>query len=139
MQKRHGIILAVIGYIVFFFCLEGWGEDWKKYAESEKMFFYYDTEGITRPSTDVVSVREKRVYKVKVIMEMVEKFGKKYETLSHAKILVECQCEEKKVRTLSEVNYSTDGGILSSDFTPVEWTSIASDSIGESLYEILCK
>ena len=29
MRKRNGVILAVIGYIVFFFCMEGWGGDWK--------------------------------------------------------------------------------------------------------------
>jgi hypothetical protein len=29
MKKRNGVILAVIGYIVFFFCMEGWGANWK--------------------------------------------------------------------------------------------------------------
>lgn len=140
MRKRNGVILAVIGYIVFFSCMEGWGEDWEKHGESDKMFFYYDAESIIRPSKDVVKVWGKLIYKVKGITEMVEEFGKKYETLSHSLNLIEIHCAEKKIRRLSFVHYSTDGNVLNSGQSPKEnWSIIPPDSIGESLYKFLCK
>ena len=33
MRHRNAFILAVIGSIIFFFCLEGWGADWKSIGE----------------------------------------------------------------------------------------------------------
>ena len=96
MRKRNGIILAVIGYIFFFSCMEGWGVDWEKHGESDKMFFYYDAEGITRPSKDVVRVWGKLIYKVKGITGMVEEYGKIFETLTHSINLNELHCAEKR-------------------------------------------
>ena len=119
--------------------MEVWGADWEKYDESETTVFYYGVESVTRPSKDVVTVWEKRVYKVKGITEMVEEFGKKYETLSHMLIKSELHCAEKKMKGLSFVNYSTDGKILSSSSSASEWVSIDPDTTGETLYKILCK
>jgi hypothetical protein len=140
MRKRNGVILAVIGYVVFFSCIEGWGVDWEKHGESDKTFFYYDTENITRPSKDVVRVWGKLIFKVKGKTEMAEELGKKYETLSHSINLIELHCAEKKIRRLSFAYYSTDGKVLESGQSPEEnWRFIPPDSVGESLYNILCK
>ena len=108
-------LLAKVGVISVFLLLvfgyaEGWGADWKGYAEIDAMFVYYDAKGITRPSKDVVRVWEKRIYKEKGIIEMVEKFGKEYETLTYSLGLSKYHCAEKKMRTLSFIHYSTDGG-----------------------------
>ena len=132
------VYLEVIGYIVFFFCMEGWGMDWKGYGTSDTLSLYYDVESITRPSKDVVRVWVKGIYRMKGV-ELVEKFGEKYETLGHSLFLSEVHCAEKKVRTLSIVDYSTGGEILDSNSTERKWNSIVPESIGESLYEILCR
>jgi hypothetical protein len=42
MTNKSGVIFGVIGYIFFFFCMEGWGVDWKFFGSQEsesKKFF----------------------------------------------------------------------------------------------------
>ena len=138
-SEKWVIIFLFIGLILFS-CMDGWGEDWEKHGESDKMFLYYDAGSLTRPSKDVVRVRGKLIFKVKGIAEMVEEFGKKYETLSHSLNVIELHCAEKKIRRLSFVYYSADGNVLGSGQSPEEkWSIIPPDSVGESLYKILCK
>ena len=60
MRKRNGVILAVIGFIVFFFCMEGWGADWKLDATTETENHYYDT-NITRLGNGFIRVWEKSI------------------------------------------------------------------------------
>lgn len=137
-DKWVGIFLFI--GLILFSCMDGWGADWEKHGESDKMFFYYDTGSITRPSKDVVKVRGKLIFKVKGITEMAVEFDKKYETLSHSLNLIEIHCAAKKIRRVSFVDYSTDGNVLGSAQSPEEkWSIIPPDSIGESLYKILCK
>ena len=47
MTNKSGVIFGVIGYIFFFFCMEGWGVGWKFFGsqESESKKFY-DAESI---------------------------------------------------------------------------------------------
>jgi hypothetical protein len=139
MKSLLGKLEVILVGLIIFGYVEVRGADWEKYDESETMAFYYAVESITHPSKDVVRVWEKRVYKVKGITEMVEEFGNKYETLSHMLILSELDCVEKKMKGLSFVNYSTGGKILSSSSSGFDWAFIDPDSIGETLYKILCK
>lgn len=133
------VLFLSIG-VIMVSCTNGWGEDWEKHGESEKMFFYYDAESITHPSRDVVKVRGKLIYKAKGITEMAGEYGKKYETLNHSLNLIEIHCAEKKIRRLSFVHYSMEGNVLDSGQSPKEsWSIIPPDSIGESLYNILCR
>ena len=36
IRKRYGVILAVIGYIVFFVYMEGWGADWESLGKNDE-------------------------------------------------------------------------------------------------------
>ena len=140
MRKTHGVIFAVIGFVLFFSSMEGWGVDWEKYSESNAVIFYYDTEGITYPSKDVANVWGKLIYKAKGITGMVEEYGKMFETLSHSINLNELHCAEKKMRSLSSVYFSMDGNIFAKDQSPeTNWRSITPDSVAESLHKIVCK
>jgi hypothetical protein len=55
-MKRIGLVLVVIGFILFCFT-EGRGEEWKMYAMTVEGSWFYDVTGITRPSKDIVRVQ----------------------------------------------------------------------------------
>ena len=126
--------------LIFFFNMQGWGADWKGFAETDNASFYYDADTVTRPSKGVIRVWEKRVYKPKAINDMVEKHGATVWILHHSLILSEVHCAEKKRRLMSIDYYSKDGGFLSSrSISENDWTFMVPESIGESIYKVLCK
>jgi hypothetical protein len=53
LSVKLGVIL--IGIIILG-CAEVWGEDWKFYTKGLCGDYFYDAEGITRPSKDIVGV-----------------------------------------------------------------------------------
>ena len=97
---KLGVIL--IGLAIFGYA-EVWGIDWKFFFSSEKCLFFYDAQSITRPSKNIVRVWIRMDYTKKGVIDMVGKFGKKYENLSYAIHLEEINCAEKKFRVLSEI------------------------------------
>jgi hypothetical protein len=48
MTNKRRVIFPVI-VSIFFFCVEGWGKDWKFYVNDGINAFYYDEESITSP------------------------------------------------------------------------------------------
>jgi hypothetical protein len=81
-----------------------------------------------------------QVYKPKAINDMVEKHGATFWILHHSLILSEVHCAEKKRRLMSIDYYSKDGGFLSSrSISENDWTFMVPESIGESIYKVLCK
>lgn len=139
MTKRNGVILAVIGFIVFFLCIEGWGADWKFYAASEQILYYYDAQNITHPSKNIVRVWERWDYTEKGVLDMVGTSGKKYENLSHSIILWEINCSEKKDRGLSLTHYDHKGSVVHSISSPSDWNFIVPETVGEVIYKEVCK
>ena len=138
------LLLVKLGVIFFIFTIFGyvkvWGADWRSYGESSIGVYYYDADGITRPSKNIVRVWEKVVYSAKGVKKHVEESGKRYENLSHSLNLWEVDCVEKKERILQTTEYLKDGTVLSSTQSQkTPWSFVSPTSIGEALYEAVCK
>ena len=133
---KVGVIL--IGLMILGYA-EAWGADWELYSSSEKVFYYYDAQNITRPSKNVVRVWEKWDYTEKGVMDMVGSFGKEYENLSHTIFFLEINCSKKKNRGLSLTHYDHKGSVVYSISSPSEWRSINPESMAEKLYKKVCK
>ncbi len=84
MKKRNGIILAVIGYIVFFFCMEGWGADWKYIGKDVGGSAFFDTETIKSLPNGNFMVWAKKVHSKEGISEIVKQYGEEYRNLNPA-------------------------------------------------------
>jgi hypothetical protein len=140
LLARSGATLMTIGCIVFFHCLPGWGADWRKCAEDSEAILYYDAESIVRPSRDLVRAWDQMNYTEKGKIDLVKKFGKQYDLLSHVRTLSEFHCGEKKVRLYRIVYYSADGNVLASySLMDAEWNPIPAGDANEPLYNLLCK
>ena len=133
---KLGVIL--IGLAIFG-CEEVWGADWKLYDSNERFSSYYDAQGITHPSKNIVRVWVRWNYTEKGVMDQVNKLGKKYENLSHSTCLWEINCLEKMRCLVSGTDYDNKGEVINSSSFPLEWRFITPESIAEGLYEEVCK
>jgi hypothetical protein len=139
MRKRNRVILAVIGYIVFFFCVEGWGAAWYCIEiDSDGNALLLDAASISRQPNNIVRAWSKKIYSRKAVNEWVKDVGEKYKDLSYSITLVEYHCTEKKMRILTTTFYSSGGGVIG-ESPPDEWMFIVPDSKGEVLFEEVCK
>ncbi len=134
-------MFAVVGYVVFFLYLEGWGADWKLFLATTDEQFYYDTESIAHPSEGVVRVWCKQVYTEQGEIDMAGALEERFKTLSYWMDSLEFHCTDKKVRRLFTVAYFTDEEILHSfDYQEPEWHFISPGSVvADILYSIVCK
>jgi hypothetical protein len=140
MRKRYGVILAVIGYIIFFSSMEGWGADWKFIAKDiQGNVFEIDTASISRQSNNIVGVFVKTTYSKKGRNEVVKYLGKAFKDLSYSTRLNEYHCTKKKNRTLGTNWYSLDGGMMYSDKSTPEWEFVVPDSMGGVIFKEVCK
>ena len=127
-----GLIIISIG--------EVYGADWKLYGSSEMYLSYYDAQSITHLSKNVVRVWTRTNLTEKGVLDMVEKFGKKFENCEHTIIFYEINCLEKTIRTLSMVFYDNKGGWIGSSSDPSsKWDFIIPESTTEGLYKEVCK
>lgn len=138
LSVKLGVILFIIGLTIFG-TVEAWGADWKFFAGNAAGTWYYDAEGLTRLSQDIVRVWTIRKFTDKGVSEMVKKFGKQYKNIGHSKGLEEISCSEKKLRILSYIHYSKQGEVIPSKPSEGEWNYIIPDSQWESLYRLVCK
>ena len=140
LSVKLGVIL--IGLIIFG-CAEVWAEDWMFYGRNDKYLCFYDMESIRHPSKNIVEVSEKQEYTNKGINFMVSELGKKYENLSHLITLWQISCADKKFRFLSLTYYSKEKRaiylVLYSSEHGEEWSPFIKDSLGERLYQAVCK
>ena len=168
MKNKSGVIVTVIGFIIFLFC-EAWGADWKRYMATDFGGWFYDAETITRPSKDTVRVWGKTVYTDKGVIRRMTEIGviykkykdlesktkdleskalaseykdleSKYKDLSYELALFEFNCANRKSRTLKGTAYSRDGSVLST-YTPEapDWNEVVPGSVAGDLYKIVCK
>ena len=88
MMGKSGVTFAVTGYILFLFCMDGWGADWKYFGASvlskgEEVMTFYDAESIEYLSTGNVRVWTKVVNasehnkKIMEKEEVIEKAARK--------------------------------------------------------------
>ena len=140
MRKRNGVILAVIGYIVFFFCMEGWGANWKVIGEDVGgSIWEIDLTSIFLQPNNFVRVLVKQIHSRKSAIDWVKKYGEQYKDFSHSINLEEYQCTENKRRILSFTQYSLGGEIIFLDNAPGEWMSVPLNSIAGVILKEVCK
>jgi hypothetical protein len=140
MRQRNGIILAVVGCIVFFFCMEGWGADWKYYIGNEFGEYYYDAENLNRLPDTIVRVWTKEISSQKSVADTVGRLGQEYKDLGHINTLWEVDCIAKKSRVLAMAYYSKSNSLIdSADNLVTEWNFIIPDSMWEYLSKAVCK
>jgi hypothetical protein len=141
---KLGVIFVVIGTAVFHYA-EARGEDWIYYGRTDKYLCFYDSKSISHPSPNIVEVTEKQNYTEKGVTFMVEEIGKKYEKLDHLITLWQINCADKKFRFLSLTYYSKEKTIiyswkvLYSSGAPEEWSPFIAGSLGERLFNAVCK
>jgi hypothetical protein len=146
LSLKLGVIL--IGLFIFTY-EEVWGEDWKKFAESEKIFCCYDAESLThfdgeslsQPSKNIIQVWVKFKYSDIGLADpvLVKKFKKKINELDESKLLYEINCPDRKYRILESMYYSKDGNVLRKDSIPSNWKHIVRDSLNGALHKAVCK
>jgi hypothetical protein len=131
---------VVIEFAIFGYA-EVWGVDWKPYSSTDLFLAYYDAQGITRPSKNVVRVWEKRIHTEKGVINWMGTYGKKYANLSYSIGLLEINCIEKKVHVLSLTHYENSSKVIDSYSysSSGEWEFIVPESIAEGLYKEVCK
>ena len=140
MKITCGVILAVIGCIVFFFCIAGRGVNWKLIGQDVKgSVLEIDVASISRQPNNIVRVLVKHARSKESVSDWVSNFGEQYKDFSHSIDLEEYHCTEKKRRMLSLTQYSLDGGIIFSDNSPGEWRFTIPDSTADAVFEAVCK
>jgi len=137
MKKILLSILIITG--IFFSYSELWGADWRPYAISGEGLFYYDAEGITRPSKNIVRVWAKIVFTEESVKNIVNKFGVEFSNLKESRDLLEINCKDKTIRILSFTYFATDGKVIFSNEFGEKPSYIAPETINEFLYKEVCK
>jgi len=116
------------------------GENWKGLGSNVDGSWFYDATSITRPSKDVVGVWVKLVWTDNGRTGNVKKYGDSFRTLDHTLALLEIHCVDKRLRTLSQYSYSTNGDRLRSiDNENATWGFIPSGSVMDALHKIVCR
>jgi len=133
---KLGIIL--IGLAIFGYA-EVWGADWRLYAKQDNFTSYYDAEGITTPFKNIVRVRIKNEFTENGVAEAVKRFGKKYENINYSIALKEINCLNKRGNNLFLTYYSKEGKAMFTYSSESEWNPIVPESVGEALYNAVCK
>ncbi len=142
LLARLGVVL--VGILIFG-CAELWAEDWMYYGRTDKYLCSYDLKSINHPTENIVEVSEKQDYTKEGVKFAVEQLGRKYENLSHLITSWQINCADRKFRFLSLTYYSKDQTIiyswklLYSSGHPEEWSLFSAGSVGEKLYESVCK
>ena len=142
MRIRYGVILAVIGSIIFFSSMQGWGTDWKVYESNKEGIHFYDAEGVKEISKDIIQVWTKRIFPPEKVLIFVEKFGLRYQELDHAIRLVEIDCTKGKLKPLQVTYYKKDNSIIDHvnfEALGVQWYPITPQTAGSSLLNTICE
>jgi len=140
MRKRNGVILAVIGCIVFFFCMELWGADWKVIGRDvQDSICEIDVASISRLPNNIVRVWLKITYSQEGITEVVTNYGPTFKDLFYSKIFTEIDCAESKYRILGSTYYSSDDGVIHNDNSFSDWHFITPNSMARATFKEVCK
>ena len=130
---KVGVVL-IIG-IVTFGCAGMRRTSWKSFISTDlyEGFYYVTKSHLLYKTTVLVAVKLK--YTEKGIAEHIKKFGKDYEKLSYSIQEWEVDCRAKKERFLFDDRYSVEGNLMNTNLAK----GPLSQSLGESLFEAVCK
>jgi len=143
------ILAAFLQGIVIFMMVEwAYGQNWVFVGETENIKLYYDKDNISYPSKNIVRFCEKRVsIPSQNIKDYIKKgeskrslINKGHEQYSHKVVYTECNCKEKTFMYLSQTDFDIQGSVLRTlTFSEKDKDSIMPDSIGDSLFKVVCK
>jgi hypothetical protein len=140
MRKRYEVMFAVIGLIIFFSCLEGWGADWQLYATTRTGHGSYDAEGMTRQSNGIVQVWTKLMFSDEGKKDYVAGLGETFKDVTYTICFEELDCDGKRNRVLQITAYSKEGKVVStSSYDRNPWKYIAPETVNQALFNAVCK
>ena len=124
---------------------EGWGKEWKAFqATRNGDIYYFDPEGIEKPSEGVVRVwikTERTEFSggdfKKNVDEVVS--GKKDKVIGEILQLVDIRCSEKTFRVINLAVFDKNKDVKEYYSDPSGWNVIPSESVLNFLREEVCK
>ena len=128
----------VVMVLIIFNIAEAWGERWKYYGANEDGWYFYDTESLSWPQENIVTVLVQSAYTEKGVSHWIREGGKEFRNLGYSLVWCELNCAERSIRHLRIVFYSKEKEI----YYPIrneEWHFFVPDSMSEVLYRQVCK
>ena len=139
MIIKSGFTLAVMGFAIFFFCLEKLGADWAVNFVTENFTYLYDQENIEEVSSGILRIWQEWLPSPKKVEEMVQEDRLRYTNWNHSLLLTELDCGEGQQRLLEILEYDTSGNItLMEDHSDSGWIFLIPGSVGEALFKSIC-
>ena len=139
MIIKSGFTLAVMGFAIFFFCLEKLGADWTVNFTTENFTYLFDQENMEEVSSGILRIWQKWLPSPKKVEEMVQEDGLRYTNWDHSLLLTELDCGEGQQRLLEILEYDTSGNItLMEDHSDSGWIFLIPGSVGETLFKAIC-
>jgi hypothetical protein len=160
MKGRYGVILAVFGFIIFFFSMEAWAADWKYiFTAATGGEWFYDTQSVSR-GQDITSVWTKWILSDKERAKFIKEFPEEFEFLQEGarktqgraqKICIEnisyfiekeeINCSKNVARIMSMSLYGSGGEVIWSSGAqkPNQFEDVFPDSKGITLVKAICK
>jgi len=130
-------------------CSSADGEEWVYFSsDTQDSDFFYDSESISFPSTNIIGVWKKRLFseeaKKQIIIDRTEAelstVG--FDELSYALIREEINCKTRKSNILAIYYFGKTGNIISRVTVPSRiesWNTLHPGSIGDVLRKTVCK
>jgi len=142
---RHGRKVAVgaLCFIAFLGLMDinGWGEDWRLYTQSEDgTRYYYDATRVTKVSAGVLRFWGKALLSPEAAKRFV-KIDPKFTGSDHIISFIEMNCTERKRRPLWITNFDKNGvAIENIELTlgESEWEFVLPGSVQEDILDALC-
>jgi tetratricopeptide (TPR) repeat protein len=119
------------------------GDKWVYYASSGSTEYYYDKNSIKHLTKGDIRVWERMEENADSYIKYLTKEGlptQGYETYSFTLNLDEYDCKNMKTGILTTIDYNEKGEVLySTTVQTVKMREIIPDTIGESLYKLVCQ
>jgi len=139
MIIKSGFTLAVIGFAIFFFCLEKLGADWTVNFATENFTYLFDQENIEEVSSGILRIWQKWLPSPKKVEEMIQEDEVRYIKWDHSLLLTELDCGEGQQRLLEILEYDTSGNITCMEnHSDSGWIFLIPGSVGEALFKAIC-
>ncbi len=122
------------------------GADWKYYGRTEWGDFYYDRQSFKKISQDILEVWTKEVVTSNKQKDLMIKSQQGYDSSPRGfrdyaveLSLKEVNCSTEEMRYLAIVDYNAVNKVIDSVDVTGKWCQVVPYSIGEDLYNIVCK
>ena len=139
MIIKSAFTQAVIGFAIFFCCLEELGADWTVNLATENFTYLYDQENIEKVSSGILRIWQKWLPSPKKVEEMVQEDELRYTNWDHSLLLIELDCGKGQQRLLEILEYDMSGNVTyTGDHSDSGWIFLIPGSVGEALFKAIC-